>query len=147
MLHRHVVPVRLAVVKAAVGLCALAVVASARADAFPSKAVRIIVPFAVGGGVDLTARFIGQQLAASLGKPVLVENKPGAGGAMGIEAGIKSPADGYTLVMVNSGYAANASFYKLSYDPVRDISPIVEVSENPQVVVVNPSVPAMLPVT
>jgi len=109
---------------------------------YPSKPVRIIVPFAPGGGSDFIARFIAQKLSASLGSQVIVENKPGAGGVIGIELGIKSPADGYTLVLIASSYTVNPSVYKLNFDPVADITPIVQISQGPLLIVVNPSVPA-----
>jgi tripartite-type tricarboxylate transporter receptor subunit TctC len=111
------------------------------AQTYPSKPVRIIVPFAPGGGSDFIARFMAQRLTASLGAQVIVENKPGAGGVIGIEQGVKSPADGYTLVLIASSYTVNPSVYKLSFDPVTDITPIVQLSQGPLLVVVNPSVP------
>jgi tripartite-type tricarboxylate transporter receptor subunit TctC len=111
------------------------------AQSYPSKPVRIIVPFAPGGGSDFIARFMAQKLSGTLGAQVIVENKPGAGGVIGIEQGIKSPADGYTLVLIASSYTVNPSVYKLSFDPVTDITPIVQMSQGPLLVVVNPSVP------
>ena len=111
------------------------------AQPYPSKPVRIIVPFAPGGGSDFIARFMAQKLTATLGTQVIVENKPGAGGVIGIEQGIKSPADGYTLVLIASSYTVNPSVYKLNFDPVADITPIVQMSQGPLLVVVNPSLP------
>ena len=119
----------------------LLLVPQAWAQPYPSKPVRIIVPFAPGGGSDFIARFIAQRLTASLGAQVIVENKPGAGGVIGIEQGVKSPADGYTLVLIASSYTVNPSVYKLNFDPVTDITPIVQLSQGPLLVVVNPSVP------
>lgn len=116
-------------------------VPQAWAQPYPSKPVRIIVPFAPGGGSDFIARFMAQRLTASLGAQVIVENKPGAGGVIGIEQGVKSPADGYTLVLIASSYTVNPSVYKLNFDPVTDITPIVQMSQGPLLVVVNPSVP------
>jgi len=110
-------------------------------QAYPSKPVRIIVPFAPGGGSDFIARFMAQKLTAGLGTQVIVENKPGAGGVIGIEQGVRSPADGYTLVLIASSYTVNPSVYKLNFDPVGDITPIVQMSQGPLLVVVNPSVP------
>ena len=112
------------------------------AQQYPSKPVRIIVPFAPGGGSDFIARFMAQKLTGTLGTQVIVENKPGAGGVIGIEQGIKAPADGYTLVLIASSYTVNPSVYKLNFDPVTDITPIVQMSQGPLLVVVNPSVPA-----
>jgi tripartite-type tricarboxylate transporter receptor subunit TctC len=109
------------------------------AQTWPAKPVRIIVPFAPGGGSDFIARFMAQRLSASLGNQVIVENKPGAGGVIGIELGIKSPADGYTLVLIASSYTVNPSVYRISFDPVSDITPVVQLSQGPLLVVVNPS--------
>ena len=111
------------------------------AQNYPNKPVRIIVPFAPGGGSDFIARFMAQKLSATLGSQVIVENKPGAGGVIGIEQGIKSPADGYTLVLIASSYTVNPSVYKLNFDPVADITPVVQMSQGPLLIVVNPSVP------
>src|SRR5437773_11415793 len=88
------------------------------AQQYPTKPVRIVVPFAPGGGSDFIARFMAQRLTAGLGHQVIVENKPGAGGILGIEAGIKSPPDGYTLTLIASSYTVNPSVYKINFDPV-----------------------------
>src|SRR6185436_4370404 len=100
----------------------------ALAQTYPNKPVRIIVPFAPGGGSDFIARFMAQRLSSSMGAQFIVENKPGAGGVIGIEQGIKAPADGYTLVLIASSYTVNPSVYKLNFDPVTDITPIVQMS-------------------
>ncbi len=113
----------------------------AHAQPYPAKPVRIIVPFAPGGGSDFIGRFMAQRLTESFGKQVIVENKPGAGGVLGVEQGIKSPADGYTLVLIASSYTVNPSIYKLNFDPVADITPIIQISAGPLVVVVNPKLP------
>ena len=113
----------------------------AQAQSYPAKPVRIIVPFAPGGGSDFIGRFMAQRLTDSLGKQVIVENKPGAGGVLGVEQGIKSPADGYTLVLIASSYTVNPSIYKLNFDPVSDITPIIQISAGPLVAVVNPKLP------
>jgi len=113
----------------------------AQAQQYPTKPVRIIVPFAPGGGSDFIGRFIAQKLTATLGSQVIVENKPGAGGVIGIEQGVKSAPDGYSLVLIASSYTVNPSVYKLSFDPIGDITPIVQISQGPLLVVVNPSVP------
>jgi len=104
--------------------------------------VKIVVPFAPGGGSDFIARFIAHQLTEELKQPFIVENKPGAGGNLGAEVGIKSPPDGYTLTVIASSYTVNASVYKLNFDPIADITPIIQVSQGPLIVVVNPQVPA-----
>jgi tripartite-type tricarboxylate transporter receptor subunit TctC len=111
------------------------------AQQYPSKPVRIIVPFAPGGGSDFIARFMAQRLTESLGSQVIVENKPGAGGVLGIEQGIKAPADGYTLTLIASSYTVNPSIYKLNFDPIADITPIIQMSQGPLLVVVNPALP------
>ncbi len=113
----------------------------AHAQQYPTKPVRIIVPFAPGGGSDFIGRFIAQKLTAALGSQVIVENKPGAGGVIGIEQGVKSAPDGYTLVLIASSYTVNPSVYKLSFDPVADITPVVQISQGPLLIVVNPQVP------
>src|SRR5262245_51028573 len=117
--------------------CSLA----AGAQPYPTKPVRIVVPFAPGGGSDFIARFIAQRLTGGLGQQVIVENKPGAGGMLGIEQGVKSPADGYTLTLIASSYTVNPSIYKFTFDPVADITPIGQRWQGPLLVVVNPKVP------
>jgi tripartite-type tricarboxylate transporter receptor subunit TctC len=109
---------------------------------YPAKPVRIIAPFAPGGGTDFIARLVAQKLTDRLGQQVIVENKPGAGGNLGAEFAVKSPPDGYTLLLIAGSYTVNPSIYKLSFDPVNDISPIVQLSQGPFVVAVHPSVPA-----
>jgi len=110
-----------------------------QAQQYPTKPVRIVVPFAPGGGSDFIARFMAQRLTAALGQQVIVENKPGAGGMLGITQGVQSPADGYTLTLIASSYTVNPSIYKFSFDPVADITPIVQLSQGPLLVVVRPS--------
>jgi tripartite-type tricarboxylate transporter receptor subunit TctC len=125
----------------ALALGASLVSGGASAQQYPAKPVRIVVPFAPGGGSDFIGRFIAQRLTESLGKQVIIENKPGAGGVLGVEQGIKSPADGYTLVLIASSYTVNPSIYKLHFDPVADITPIIQISAGPLVAVVKPSLP------
>ena len=108
---------------------------------YPARPVRILVPFAPGGGTDFIARFIAQRLSGSLGQPFLVENRPGAGSTIGTEAGLKAAPDGYTLVIVSNSYAANASLYKLRFDPIADMTPVIRISSGPYLVVVHPSLP------
>jgi tripartite-type tricarboxylate transporter receptor subunit TctC len=112
------------------------------AQQYPVKPVRIIVPFAPGGGSDFIARFTAQRLSGSFGAQVIVENRPGAGGMLGIEAGVKADADGYTFTLIASSYTVNPALYALKYDPVNDITPVVQISQGPMLVVVNPKVPA-----
>jgi len=108
---------------------------------YPARPVRLIVPFPPGGPSDVVARLLAQKLAESFRQPVLVDNRPGAGGTLGAEAAVRAEPDGYTLIMVSAAYAANAALYKLPYDPVGDITPIVLVGEAGNLVVVHPSIP------
>src|SRR5260370_18886061 len=111
---------------------------------YPSKRVRLIVPFAPGGGNAIVARAIAQQLSASLGRQFVVDNRAGAGGVVGGELAGKSPADGYTLFLGGVGsHAVNPNLHaKLPYDPVTDFAPITLIASAPSVLVVHPSVPA-----
>ena len=111
------------------------------AQPYPAKPVRIVVPFAPGGGSDFIARFMAQRLTATLGQQVIVENKPGAGGLLGVEQGVKSAPDGYTLTLIASSYTVNPSIYKLNFDPAGDIVPVIQLSQGPLLVVVNPALP------
>jgi len=111
------------------------------AQQYPTKPVRIVVPFAPGGGSDFIGRFIAQKLTAGLGQQVIVENKPGAGGMLGISEGQKAAPDGYTLTLIASSYTVNPSIYKFSFDPVADITPIIQLSQGPLLIVVNPKMP------
>ena len=115
---------------------------AASAQQYPSKPVKIIVAFPPGGGNDFVGRFIAQRLSASLGQQFNVENKAGAGGTIGVEAGIKSPPDGYTLTLISNSYAVNPSLYNIRFDAVADITPIIQISQGPYVVVVHPSLAA-----
>ena len=113
-------------------------------QAYPAKPIRIIVPFAPGGNVDITARLVAPALAEALGQPVVVENKPGAGGTIGADMVAKSPPDGYTLLMgSNSTFSVAPSLYpKNPYNPLRDFAPIIMIASAPFVLVTNPGVPA-----
>ena len=114
----------------------------ARAQAYPSRPVRIIVGFPPGGATDIQARLMGQWLQDRLGQPFLVENRAGASGNIGTEAVVKAPADGYTLLQIVTPNVINAALYtNLSFDFKRDIAPVIYVARLAYVVVVNPSVP------
>jgi tripartite-type tricarboxylate transporter receptor subunit TctC len=126
----------------AVLVLAAAAAGTSFSQTYPAKPVRIVAPFAPGGGTDFIARLIAQKLTERLGQQVIVENKPGAGGNLGAEFAVKSAPDGYTLLLIAGSYTVNPSIYKLSFDPVNDISPIVQLSQGPFVVAVHPSVPA-----
>src|SRR5262249_28053955 len=114
----------------------------ARAQAYPTRPVRIIVPFGTAGVTDLVARLIGQWLSERLGQQFVIENRPGAGGNIGTEAVVRAPADGYTLVLVSAPNAINATLYdKLSFDLIRDIPPVSPIIRLANRLDLNPSVP------
>ena len=114
----------------------------ARAQAYPSRPVRIIVPFAAGGGTDITARLIGQWLSDRLGQQFVIENRPGAGTDIGTEVAAKAPADGYSLLMLGTSNVGNPSLYdKLNFDVIRDFAPVGGVIRAPFVLDVNLSMP------
>ena len=124
-------------------LCALLLVFASGAGAYPTKPVRIIVPFAAGGGTDSLARLLGQKLTESLGQTFIVDNRPGAGGTIGTDVAARAPADGYTLLMVNAGHVINPNLYKtLTYDSVKSFSPVALIGTASYVLVIHPSVPA-----
>jgi tripartite-type tricarboxylate transporter receptor subunit TctC len=124
---------------AAAGPCA----AQPPPDAYPSRPVRIIVPFGAGGPGDVFARLVAQKLGENLGRNVLVENHPGAGGTIGTAVAARAAPDGYTLVVISSTFMINASLYpKLPYDTVKDFAPITIAATTPNVLIVHPSVPA-----
>jgi tripartite-type tricarboxylate transporter receptor subunit TctC len=117
--------------------------AASAADQYPSRPIRLIVPFAAGSGTDAVARLTGQHLGAALGQPVIIDNKPGANGAIAADAVAKAAPDGYTLFMTtNTTHSANPSLMKkLSYDPVKDFTPIARMGNLPFMLVVNPKLP------
>jgi len=129
----------LKVVALLAGFCAAGI---AQSQQYPAKPVRVIVPFAPGGGSDFIGRFIAQKLSEKLGQQFIVDNRPGAGGNLGAEMAVKAPPDGYTLLLIAGSYTVNPSLYKLSFDTVTDIAPIIQVSQGPFVVAVHPSVAA-----
>ena len=115
----------------------------ARAQTYPTRPVRIVVPFAAGGGPDIVARLMGQWLSERLGQPFIVENRPGAGGNIATEAVVRAPADGYTLLVVNPTNATSATLYdKLNFNFIRDIAPVAGLVRVPNVMEVSLSVPA-----
>src|SRR5438105_8795696 len=125
-------------------LALAAPIAAAQAQPWPSKPVKWVVPFAPGGTTDILARTIGEKLTIALGQPIIVENKPGAGGVVGADFTAKAPADGYTIMGGTiSTHAINASLYQtLPYDPVKDFVPITLIARVPNMLVVNPDIPA-----
>jgi len=136
--HRSIVAIVFALAMAA--CCAPGV---AVAQPYPSKPIRLVVPFPPGGSLDVVARAIGQKLTEAWGQPVVIDNRPGAGGNIGADLVAKSAPDGYTILEgALSTHAVNVSLYsKLPYDPVRDFAPITLVAITPNVLVVNPSFP------
>jgi tripartite-type tricarboxylate transporter receptor subunit TctC len=110
---------------------------------YPSRPVRIVVPFAAGGGIDIVARLIGQWLSERLGQQFIVDNRPGAGSNIGTEAVVRAPPDGHTLLMIAPSSTINVTLYdKLNFNFVRDIAPVATLTRQAQVMVVNPSFPA-----
>lgn len=108
-------------------------------DAYPTKPIRLVVPFPPGGSIDMVARLVGQRLSASIGQPVLVDNRAGASGNIGMDYVAKAPKDGYTLLMAHAGLASNAHmFARLPYDPSKDIAPVIRIADQPNVLIVNP---------
>lgn len=116
--------------------------AAAMAQSYPTKPIRLIVPLAPGGPSDILARTVAQKLTESLGQPVVVDNRSGAGGSLGTEIAVKSPPDGYTIILVSNSLSINPSLYpKLPYDPVRDLQPIALLAEAPYMLVTHPLLP------
>jgi tripartite-type tricarboxylate transporter receptor subunit TctC len=127
-----------------VGTAALPLVSHiARAQAYPTRPVRVIVPYAPAGATDITARLIGQWLSERLSQQFVIENRPGGGSNIGTEVVARAPPDGYTLLVFNAAPLINASLYdKLNYNFLRDIAPVASINRMPLVLGVNPSVPA-----
>lgn len=122
-------------------LCVLG--ATAHAQTYPTKTVRIIVPFAPGGGSDFIARAIAPPISKAMGHQFVVDNRPGAGSTLGSEIALKSPADGYTLLLISGSYTTSPSLYKnLKYDTLNDMVPVVQTENGPYVITVHPSLPA-----
>ena len=123
-------------------LTVLLVTAAAAAQTFPSKSIRVIVPFAPGGGTDILTRVISPRLGDTLGQQIVVDNRAGAGSTIGSEFVAKAPADGYTLLMVDTSFTTNPSLYsKLPYDSARDFTPVSLLASAPVILIVHPSVP------
>ncbi len=115
------------------GICA--------AQPYPARPVRLIVPAPPGGGLDIVARTLALKLAEPFRQSVVVDNRPGAGGSVGVETVVRASADGYTLMLVSAGYTANAAIYKLPYDPLNDVTPVVLVGETGYVMALNAALP------
>ena len=115
----------------------------ARAQAYPTRPVRIVVGFPPAGGADIVARLMGQWLSERLGQQFIIENRPGAAGNIATEAVVRAPADGYTLLMITVPNVVNATLYdKANYSFIRDIVPVANIDRVPNVMAINPSVPA-----
>jgi len=115
----------------------------ALAQAYPSRPVRIIVPVAPGGALDILARIMGQWLSERLGQSVVIENRPGAGTNIGIEAAVRAAPDGYTLLLIPASVTTNATLYQdLTFNFIRDIEPVAMISTLPMVMEINPQIPA-----
>jgi tripartite-type tricarboxylate transporter receptor subunit TctC len=121
----------------------LAPTGESSAQTYPTRPVRLVVPFGAGGPTDVIARIVAQKLSEIWGQQVYTENIPGAGGNTGVATVARAPADGYTILVVSTGFMVNPSMYaKVPYDPIKDFSPITLVAASPNVVSVNPSFPA-----
>jgi tripartite-type tricarboxylate transporter receptor subunit TctC len=125
----------------ALGLCAVSLTAAAQ-DVYPSRPIKLVVPYAAGGPADMLARMVAERLSPRLGQPVVIENKPGTGGHTGAEQVAKGPADGYTLVLATIAHNGAVKLYNnLRYDPLKDLQPVILVAESPSVLLVNQSLP------
>jgi tripartite-type tricarboxylate transporter receptor subunit TctC len=123
-------------------LLAVFVFASAQAQNYPARPVRLIVPFSPGGAADVPGRILADRLTHALGQQVVIENRPGAGSTIGAEAAAKAPPDGYTLFMISNTHFVSAGLYKkLSYDSLNDYTPITQITSAPNILIVHPSLP------
>ncbi|HZN22932.1 MAG TPA: tripartite tricarboxylate transporter substrate binding protein [Burkholderiales bacterium] len=121
---------------------AVSAAAPAHAQQYPAKVVRVIVPFAPGGGSDITARQFSHKLSEFLGQQFVVDNRGGAGGLIGMELTARAPADGYTIMMMSASFAATSAVQKPAFDPINSIVPVAEFGYTPFVVTIHPSLPA-----
>ena len=122
----------------------LGIAAQTSAQTYPTRPIKLLVPFTAGGGTDLLARILAQKMSENLGQPILVENKPGGNTLIATEAVARATPDGYTLIMQTNNLAANPTMYlgKMSFDTLKDLAPVSLVAGNPHVLVVNPALPA-----
>ena len=127
---------------AALAISTLAAAQDKAAAGYPSKPIRMIVPFAAGGGLDITARLIGQKLTDKWGQSIVVDTRPGAATIVGTEIASKAVPDGYTLLMITTTFAINPSLYaKLPYDPLKDFTPVTQLNSQPNILVVSAGAP------
>jgi tripartite-type tricarboxylate transporter receptor subunit TctC len=124
---------------AALAALVLVSVSGAQAQQWPSRPIQVIVPFAAGGSTDVAARLVAQHLSKVLGQQVVVENKTGANGNLGTELAAKSAPDGYTILIVPESIVSNAHVYKVNYDPLKDFTPVIQISRQPIVLASHPS--------
>lgn len=123
-------------------IAAVGIVPNVSAQPYPSKPVRVVIPFPAGGTTDILARAIGQKLTEEWKQQVIIDNRPGGGANIGAEIAVKSPPDGYTLLMASTAHSINASLYTgLTYDPIKDFTPVTLIAVTGQVLCVHPSVP------
>ena len=123
------------------GAATLGVAGRVAAEAWPARPIKLVAPFAPGGGSDFTSRLIAEKMSARLGQTMIVENKPGVGGNLGAEAAIKSPPDGYTYLTISGSYTINSILHKPSFDSLADIVAIGQFTDEPTVLTVNPTLP------
>src|SRR5690242_7750895 len=127
----------------AAALSTLAALPTAQAQSYPSKPVRLIVPFAAGGAADVPGRILAHRLTELFGQQVVIENRPGAGSTIGAEAAARAAPDGYTLFMISNTHFVSAALHKkLPFDPLNDYTPITQATSAPNVLIVHPSLPA-----
>lgn len=120
----------------------LAIVLQAHAQSYPTRPIRIVVPFGPGGFTDVAARILQKELAPAIGQPIVIENKPGAGSTIGTTDVARSAPDGYSLVMISTTHVISPHLYKqMPYDPIKDFTPVMKLAEGPYVLVVHPSLP------
>jgi len=128
--------------RVAVLLLSLLLAAPTLAQQYPSKPVKVVVPFAPGGGSDIVARAVTSKLAETLGQPFVIENRGGAGGLVGMEVAAKSPADGYTILIMSDSFPVIAATHKPAFDPIHSLVPVAQLSVAPFGLILHPSVPA-----
>src|SRR5262249_30855249 len=120
-------------------LALLVAIPAAKAQEWPNRPVRFVVPFPAGGSTDVGARLVGEYLSRSLHQQIVVENKSGANGNIGIEAAAKSPADGYTVLVATDAVSSNPHVYKMNIDPLKQLAPVIQLSRQPMVLAAHPS--------
>ena len=126
--------------KMILALCALLLATAAQAQPYPTRPIKIIVPFGPGGFTDVAARILQKELAPAIGQSIIIENKPGAGSTIGTAEVSKAQPDGYTLVMISTAHVISPHLYKsMPYDPIKDFTPVMKLAEGPYVLVVHPS--------